>query len=124
MPIHIAFNEEKNYLLVTYQSPLGKGAVVDAVADITKAAFHHGTHRVIADCREMTEQQDILELFQLVQNMIKQGVPFYMREALILPTDKSIVPSVNNYKLFSENRGFHVEEFDSFEEGEAWLTSE
>ena len=124
MAIHLEYIPDRHYIRVTYKSPMPKGAMLHAVGKITDLAMQKGCFRVLADCRELKAIEDWRELHQIVEQMVQEGVPVTMREAVLPPQEEVVSKEVLLFETFTQNRGFTVRSFSHPDQALAWLTAE
>lgn len=122
MPYSIRFNDVLRCVETTYEDVVLATELTQAAIETIAAGVANDSKLFFGDCTRLVGGHSIADLFVLMEQLAKLGLPRGAREALLYPTIEDRARDVDFWETICVNRGFQVRAFDDRETAIRWLT--
>lgn len=122
MPWTIAYNTEKDFILITYSGRVIQSELIEAFKASGELMKQHNTLLILSDCSKMIGGHSVLDLYSLISLYKDTDFPKYFKEAILMPDLNDTVENVQFYETACLNRGYNVKIFNNNTEAINWLT--
>lgn len=121
MPWSVSHSADLDAVVTVYAGVLPAEDLGQAVAATIALAGQKGTTRFLADCASLEGGHSVSDLYGLAELLEASGLPWAIREAVVLPQLAAAAEDVRFWETVCLNRGHTVRVFGERAEAEAWL---
>jgi hypothetical protein len=119
MPVDIRLIHAQDFVRATSEGELDFETSKKALIEIASATAHLVDYEILLDTRQADVQMSVTELWYLAAELSKLRDAFSGKTAVLCPIER--FDDAAFFALCSENRGFRIKAFTSFEEAINWL---
>ena len=121
MPWNVSYLSDARVVETRYTGHMPKNDLRAAVAATIAAAAEHGTARFLSDCQKLLGGHTVVDLFVIVEELAGTKPDKSIKEAIILPLEKTPADHVRFWETACRNRGMDVHAFESRDQALEWL---
>ena len=124
MPWHTHYHADTCIVETVYSGSLTPTEVERAVRGTLALGVEHSATRFLTDCAGLTGGHSITDLYGMLEILLSSGLPYTVREAVVLPpsSDPVAAENVSFWELACRNRGINVRVFLDRVSAFAWLS--
>lgn len=119
MPTDIRLIHPRDFVQATAEGELDFEASKKALIEIASATAHLVDYEILLDTRQAHIQMSVADLWYLAVELSSLCNDFSRKTAVLCPVER--FDDAAFFALCSENRGFRVKAFNSFEDAMNWL---
>lgn len=119
MPTDIRVIKAKDFVRATPEGKLDFETSKKALIEIASATAHLVDYEILLDTRKAQVQMSVTDLWYLAAELSNLRKPFSRKTAVLCPVER--FDDAAFFALCSENRGFRIKAFTSFEDAMNWL---
>ena len=120
MPTDIRLIHAQDFVRATSEGELDFETSKKALIEIASATAHLVDYEILLDTRKAHVQLSITDLWYLVAELSNLRNAFSRKTAVLCPVEQ--FDNAAFFALCSENQGFRIKAFTSFEDAIDWLT--
>lgn len=122
MNTSITYDEQFQILHVLHSGRFHLEAYKAAASQLVESMQLHDCTRVLIDQSQLINLASTLEIYNLPETLVAEGVDRSIRCALLPPeNDKNSLEHVQFFETVAQNQGFRVKIFQQQEEAITWL---
>lgn len=119
MSVDIRLIHAQDFVRATSEGQLDFEMSKKALIEIASATAHLTDYEILLDTRQAYVQMSVTELWYLAAELSKLRDAFSGKTAVLCPVER--FDDAAFFALCSENRGFRIKAFTSFEDAINWL---
>jgi hypothetical protein len=119
MPTDVRVILAKDFIRATSAGELDLESSKKALEDVASAAAQLVDYVILLDTRRARVQMSVMDLWHLAADLGNLRNTFYRKTAVLCPVER--FDDAAFFALCSENRGFRIKAFTSFEDAMNWL---
>ena len=119
MPTDIRLILAKDFVRATSEGELDLETSKKALKEIASATAHLVDYEILLDTRKAHVQMSVTDLWYLAAELSNLRNAFRRKTAVLCPVER--FDDAAFFALCSENRGFRIKAFTSFEDAMNWL---
>lgn len=119
MPTDIRIVRAQDFVRATTEGELDFETSKKALIEIASATGQLVDYKILLDTRKAHVQMSVTDLWYLAAGLSELGKTFYRKTAVLCPAER--FDDAAFFSLCSENRGFRIKAFSSFEDAINWL---
>jgi len=119
MPTHIKIIHAHEFIKATPEGQLDLNESIKLLIDITYASDSMVDYEIIVDTRKMPTIMSITDLYYLAAELAKFSKHLLHKTAILCPIER--LDYAEFFANCSQNRGFHMKVFTSYEGAMEWL---
>jgi len=117
--MQLKYIENDDFILLKTDETLNREIIEKLIRACVECAEEHNCNRILMDHRDCKVDADIVEIFEIAKNIMKFGVTFRHRGAVVYNIDDDKYRFADN--VINNSSGGVIKFFNDFEIAKGWL---